>query len=265
MERRREGAENATINRELAVVRRAFRLAAKCEPPRVGRIPNIQLLKENNVRTGFLEYETYVALRNELPWYLRPLYVTAYHVGGRRGELTSIQWPQVDLAGNQIRLHGADTKNEEARTLPIYGEMRELIVMAKEIRDQRFPKCPWVFYTDNGERLYWFYDAWKESCLRAGVPHLLFHDLRRSAVRNMERAGVPRKVAMAISGHKTESIYRRYDIVAHRDLVDAATRIEGYLERIKAKQMGTLLGTPEGTPPTEGLESCSTPDSKLLN
>ena len=87
-QRRAAGAQNATINRELAVVRRAFRLAAKCDPPRVGRVPNIQLLKENNVRTGFLEYAQYVVLRNELPPFLRPLFTVAYHVGGRRGELT---------------------------------------------------------------------------------------------------------------------------------------------------------------------------------
>ena len=258
-QRRREAAQNATINRELAIVRRAFRLGAKCDPPKVARIPYVQLLKESNVRTGFLEYECYIALRNELAWYLRPLFVTAYHVGGRRGELTSIQWPQVDFNSNQIHLHGPATKNEEARTLPIYGEMREWLMMAKEIRDQKYPSCSWVFYTAEGERLYWFYKAWEAACKRAGVPELLFHDLRRSAVRNMERAGIPRKVAMSISGHKTEHIYRRYDIVAHRDLADAAVRMDHYFGTIRAQgpkqaepkpeepgRVGTLLGTPGG-------------------
>jgi len=90
---------------------------------------------------GFLEYEAYTKLRNELPWYIRPLFVTAYHVGGRRGELTSIQWPQVDFTSSEIHLYAPKTKNDESRTLPIYGEMREWLVMAKEIRDQRFPNC----------------------------------------------------------------------------------------------------------------------------
>jgi integrase len=153
-QRRKEEAQNATINRELAIVRRAFRLGAKCDPPKVARIPYVQLLKESNVRTGFLEYERYVALRNELPWYIRPLFVTAYQVGGRRGELTSIEWSQVDFNSSQIRLHASEPKNEEARTLPIYGEMREWLIMAQEIRDQDFPKCSWVFYTAAGERLY---------------------------------------------------------------------------------------------------------------
>ncbi len=114
--RRSEEAQNGTINRELAILRRAFMLAAKCDPPKVARVPHIQLLNEQNVRTGFLEYPGYVALRDELPWYLRPLFVTAYHVGGRRGELTSVRWDQVDLRTGQIRLNGTDTKNQEART-----------------------------------------------------------------------------------------------------------------------------------------------------
>lgn len=98
------------------------------------------------------------------------------------------------------------------------------------------PKLPWVFYTDEGQRPHWFYKAWGSPCTRAGVAELIFHDLRRSAVRDTERAGIPRKVAMSISGHKTENIYRRYDIVAHRDLADAAARMDQYFRTIKARQ-----------------------------
>jgi len=233
--RREEEATNGTINRELTVLRRAFSLAFKCDPPKITRMPHIQMLKENNVRTGFLEYAEYLTLRDELPWYVRPLFVTAYHVGGRRGELASVKWPQVDFNASQIRLHATDTKNEEARTLPIYGDMREWLLIAKDIRDKKFPNCPWVFYTDEGARLYWFRKSWTSACMRAGKPNFLFHDLRRSAVRNMERAGVPRKVAMSISGHKTENVYRRYDIVAERDLSDASTRMDAYFSAMKAR------------------------------
>lgn len=254
--RRKEEAKNGTINRELAIIRRAFTLAGKCDPPKVVRVPHISMLKENNVRSGFLEYEGYESLRAHLPWYIRPLFVTAYHIGGRRGELTSIQWNQVDFRASQIRLGGDVTKNEEPRTLPIYGEMAEWLTSALHVRNEKFPDCPWVFYTDDGKRLYWFYAAWETACANAGMPDLLFHDLRRSAVRNMERAGIPRKVAMSISGHKTENVYRRYDIVGERDLSDAMARMNDYLAAAKGQakntahdaktdDLGTLLGTPK--------------------
>ncbi len=259
--RQRERVANATINRELAIVRRAFNLAAQADPPRVARVPHIQALRENNIRTGFLEYEQYLHLRDELPWYVRPLHVVAYHVGPRRGELTCIRWPQVDFAAHQIRLNPGQTKNDEPRTLPIYGEMLHWLVMAKEILDQKFPDCPWVFYNDQGQRIQSFYKAWASACERAGVPGLLFHDLRRSAVRNMERAGIPRKVAMAISGHKTECVYRRYDIVAQRDLTNAAARMERYLESLSRDRAGTLSGTPEKK---EGT-TCSERPRNLVN
>jgi len=96
------------------------------------------------------------------------------------------------------------------------------------------------------------------------LPGLLFHDLRRSAVRNMERAGIPRKVAMAISGHKTESIYRRYDIVAHRDLAHAASRMENYFGMIR-ESVGTPLGTPEENGTADEQETCSQSTDNMLN
>jgi len=183
----------------------------------------------NNVRKGFLEHTAYTRLRDELPEYLRALFVVAYHTGARRGELTRIQWPQVDFTANRITLNPGETKNDEPRTLPIYGEMREWLLMAKEARDLNFPACPWVFH-ENGRRIQTFRRAWASACERAKLPGLLFHDLRRSAVRNMVRAGIPEKVAMAISGHKSQSVFQRYNIVFERDLTDAAARMERYIE-----------------------------------
>lgn len=228
-DRQRAGAANGTINRELAIVRRAFTLAAREDPPRVGRVPHIPALAENNVRKGFLEHTAYQRLRDELPEYLRALFVVAYHTGARRGELTRIQWPQVDFTANRITLNPGETKNKEPRTLPIYGEMREWLRMARDARDLNFPGCPWIFH-ENGHRIQTFRKAWASACERAKVPGLLFHDLRRSAVRNMVRASIPEKVAMAISGHKTQSVFQRYNIVSERDLADAATRMERYIE-----------------------------------
>lgn len=244
------GAAPATINRELEIVERSFRLAAQCDPPKVARVVHTPMLKEDNVRTGFLDDSGYVRLRQELPEYLRPLFVVAYHVGCRLGELLSMQWPQVDFNLRVITLMPGTTKNKKGRKLPIYGEMPHWLSMAKEMGEARFPTCPQVFNHD-GQPIADFRKAWASACDRAKVSGLLFHDLRRSAVRNMRLAGVPENVAMEISGHKTRSVFDRYNIISPRDLKDAAERME---KRLNAG-LGTILGTaPHSAPspvPTE--------------
>jgi integrase len=228
-DRRQAGVEDSTINREFSSLRRALNLAAKSEPPKLMRVPRIPRLKENNVREGFLEHEQYLGLRNELPKHVQLIFVMAYHLGMRFGELKKMQWSQVDLRAGEIRLYGRQTKNDEPRTAPIYGEMQQWLDMAKTERDQMWPNCSWVF-SHNGKRLGTFYKAWRSACKRASVLGQIFHDLRRTAVRNMTRAGVNRKTAMAISGHKTESIFLRYDIVSRKDLVLAGEQMGRYLE-----------------------------------
>jgi integrase len=229
--RRNKGAENATINRELAIVKRAFRLAASADPPLVNSIPRISLLEENNVRKGFLEHEAYIALRNELPDHLKAIFVIGFHTGARVGELEGLKWAQVELNAKRIILQPGETKNGEGRTLPIYGEMLEWLRIGREIRNAQFSNCPYVFHRD-GERLANWRDDWDAACKRAGVEGLLFHDLRRTAVRNMVRAGIPEKVAMQISGHKTRSIFDRYNIVNERDLSDAAAKMDRHFSRL---------------------------------
>jgi integrase len=227
--RRNEGAQDSTINRELAIIRRGFALAMQEDPPLVSRVPFIPKLDEDNVRQGFLEHDVYLRLREALPPHLKAIFVVAYHVGVRIGELRKIQCPQVDLKAGEIRMYKKQTKGKEARTLPIYGEMRAWLEMQQEDRDQNWPACPFLFHYQ-GRPIGSHIKGFAQACKAAGVPSLHFHDLRRSAVRNMERAGIPRKTAMEIAGHKTEAIYRRYDIVSQRDFKLAAARMEAYLE-----------------------------------
>jgi len=218
-------AAHATVNRELEILKRAFTLAARCDPPKVVRELHISMLEEKNVRTGFLDDAGYMRLKQELPEYLRPLFVVGYHVGNRLGELRKLRWNQVDFAQSRITLNPGETKNGEGRTLPIYGEMKEWLMMQRDIRDAKFPECDRVFQ-DEGRPAGDFRKAWRSACKRAGVGNLLFHDLRRSAVRNMIRAGISEKVAMQISGHKTRSIFDRYNIVNERDIVEATSKME---------------------------------------
>jgi integrase len=222
--RRAVRAGDATINRELAIVRRGFTLGHQEDPPLVGRVPYIAKLEEDNVRQGFIEQGQYLALRAAMPDHLKCLFVVAYHCGNRLGELRKLEWDQVDLEAGEIRIERRQAKGKRPRTLPIYGEMQEWLKWQQE---RRVAGCMLVFHW-SGKPIGSHVKGWVRACEEAGLPDLHPHDLRRSAVRNMERAGIPRNVAKAISGHKTDSVYQRYDIVSGGDLKAAATRLEQY-------------------------------------
>jgi integrase len=232
VERRQgERATNATINREISLLRRAFNLCHHTLPPLPSR------LKENNVRKGFFEHDDYVALLKTLPAELRPVLTFAYYTGCRRGEILSLQWSQVDLVEQVVRLEAGTTKNDQARMIPLAPDLYQVLKMQKSIRDQKYPGCPWVFCRD-GKEILDFRGGWEEACKVAGLwneqtkkPTKLFHDLRRTGVRNLVRAGVPESVAMRISGHKTRSVFERYNIVTESDLKTAAQRLGQYIQK----------------------------------
>jgi integrase len=236
-DRRRADASDATINRELAIVRRAFKLAMREDPPLVRHAPYIPKLEEDNARQGFLEPEQYEKLLEELPPRLKALYVCAYHVGARKGELRTIRWEQVDFDASVIRLSAGQTKGKKPRTLPIYGDMEKLL----RSQEHECPTgCPWVFFGAQKHTVSHHLPGWAEACERAGLPGLLFHDLRRSAVRNMKRAGVQDKVAMEISGHKTRAIFDRYNIVDEGDIGNAGDKLADYFKRRKQERGAKL-------------------------
>jgi integrase len=172
LRRRDEKAADATINRELAIIRRAFSLAAKSSPPKVNRVIQIPRLEEQNVRGGFLEHDHYLKLREALPEHLKAIFVVGYHLGMRIGELRNI-WEQVGLEAGEIRLSQRQTKNKRPRTLPIYGEMAEWIAFQKQVRDQKRPDCPWVF-SFRGRRIGAHMKGWRAACIAAGLSGLLF-------------------------------------------------------------------------------------------
>src|SRR3954452_16098084 len=118
-------ASNATINRELSLVRRAFNLGTYEDPPLVLRAPRIPKLAETNVRQGFLEPEQYRSILEGLPEHIKPVFVVAYHLGMRKGELLKLRRDWVDLDEGLIYVEGRVTKNRKPKTAPIYGDMRE--------------------------------------------------------------------------------------------------------------------------------------------
>ena len=250
--RRRRCISNSTINRELALLRRAFNLARQETPPKVQRAPTFPKLGEPPPRAGFFEHREYRALRAELPQPLKAVLTFGYYSGCRKGEILSLGCNQVDLFARLVRLEPGTTKNDEGRSLPLWGELLETVRMQLEIRNQRWPDCPWLFFR-HGRRIKSLKNAWDEACKRAGLwneetgkPSRLFHDLRRTGVRNLVRAGVPERVAMLISGHKTRSVFDRYDIVDERDVHEAGAKMERYMSRVEKEDDGHTLGTPSG-------------------
>jgi len=232
--RRAEGATDSTINRELSIVRRGFSLGHREEPPIVNRVPYIAKLEEDNARQGFIDGPQYDRLLAAMPDHLKCLLVVGYHLGNRLGELRKLIWNQVDLAAAEIRVEKRNAKGKRPRTLPIYGEMDHWLRWQRERCKGERVFCwtqPAKRVTPKEKPLGSHLKGWAEACKAAGLPGLHFHDLRRSAVRNMERAGIPRKVAMSISGHSTEAIYRRYDIVSSDDLQSAAKKLAEFHAR----------------------------------
>ena len=250
------GLSNASINRELAALKRMFHLAAECTPPKVSMIPYIPMLKESNVRKGFFEAHEYTVLKDVLPEDLKPVITFGYHSGWRKVEILDLMWDHVDLKEGTARLDPGDPKNEEGRTL--YME-EELLEEMKNLHAKRHLGCPYVFHR-NGQPIRDFRGAWKTACIKAGlfevlkdeqgkpvvikdkkgneevvkVPTKIFHDFRRTAIRDMVRSGVSERVAMRISGHKTRSVFDRYNIVSDQDLRDAAKKKHAYHEKQKA-------------------------------
>jgi integrase len=217
-----EHAAPGKINVELAYLRRAFRLALEATPPKLHTMPKIKLLKVSNTRTGFFERESLERLLPHLPPHLVGPTQFAYFTGMRKEEILRLQWSQVDWLGGVVVLNPGTTKNNAGRQIPLNASLRAVLEM------QRGKSSEWIFPRPDGKKILptTLCKQWDRACEKAGLQGYIFHDLRRTGVRNLIRAGVPQTVAMAISGHKSDAVFRRYDIVDPRDLKKAMEAVE---------------------------------------
>lgn len=267
VDRQAQGAANGTINRELAVIKRAYNMAIRETPPRVSGIPYIPMLNEDNVRKGFLKIEEYLTLASNCSLtgkWLRGLFETGYTFGFRSEEVVKLQVAKLDMVNRAVRLD--DTKNDDSRlaymTQNLYQALLPL-VEGKQPQD-------YVFTREDGSRVVDFRKAWWEACTASGLGRmycrackassasscwcaqchsdnigyegLLYHDLRRTAIRNMRRREVQEGAAMLISGHKTRDVFERYNIVDETDLREARDRMqqgeEAEMDRLREYEGG---------------------------
>lgn len=143
----------------------------------------------------------------------------------RLGEITGLRWTQIDFLADEIKLFAGETKNDEGRPIPMIPQLKTALLAAR-----KWNKTQFVCATKDGERLKSFRKAWASACKRAGLPGLRFHDLRRSAVRNLDRAGVSQKTGMEIIGHKTNSMYLRYNIGDYKAMKEAGAKLSEYVK-----------------------------------
>ncbi len=219
---RTEGYSEATINRSLAALRRGFKLLI--ENKKLAQMPSIKTLPEHNTRTGFVTPEEFARLVAALPSYLRGPIEFAYTSAWRVGEIRALRWDWI--VGDEVTLPAEFSKNKEPRTIPLVGRLKEIIQGALA---DRIEGCDFVFHRGSwpiGD----FRDAWYRARKAAGLRNLklLVHDLRRSGVRDLMRATGDQTTVMKISGHKTASTFRRYNIVDTDDMKRALERLDSF-------------------------------------
>ena len=222
-----EGDAKASINRVLQLLKQAYTLA-ELPAPKIRRLD-----ESDNVRRGFFSETEIRKVMANLPEDLADFTLFAWLSGMRKGEITSLRWEDVD--GGCIRLRAENAKNGTARLIPLEGELADLIARrnaARQIKVEDTVMLSALIFHRKGEPIREFRKSWAKACKKAGISRL-FHDLRRSACRNMVAAGVAQVTAMQVSGHKTDSMFRRYAIVSETDLRTALRATQQYLAATK--------------------------------
>ena len=251
----RQGVTPATVNRRMTFLLRGIRLAS-LEGAAV-TAPHWSRLTESPPRSGFLDWPTFHRIRTALPRHAQIAVTIGFWTGMRWGEIVSLRWSQVHFDSRaktvKLSLDPLDTKTRESRIVIMPGDLYDTLVAWRRQNTQTV----WVCH--RGGRPLGTIDAiWKSTCVKIGlatrVPPMrqyrgpLLHDLRRSGVRNLVQAGVPEKVAMLISGHKTRSVFDRYHIVVEADLAEAGRKVVDYCRTQKYEhRMSSRVTPPRNT------------------
>jgi len=149
-----------------------------------------------------------------------------YYSGWRKSSARNLEWKDVDLEGRTARLRIENSKNKEPWVVPLAGRLWDIV---QGCLSERRLDCPYVFHYRYGKEIGDFKKSWKTACRNSGLDETVVHDLRRCTSRNLSRANVPEQLAMKITGHKTNSMYRRYRIVDENELREAQEKLQAHL------------------------------------
>lgn len=227
-DRQDQGAASSTIRKETAALKRMFTLAVRAN--RLSRAPHVPQPQVRNVRENFLSSGDVEEVVQRLPKYLKPVARFAALTGWRLQETLGLKWSDVDFESGEVRLLPGKRKNDEGRSFPIHALppleklLRDQLDLTRTLERETGEIIPHVFHRE-GKRIISLRKAWSNACTLAGLEGTWFHDLRRTAVRNLEKAGVSRSVAMKLTGHRTESVYRRYAIADQRSLEEGGEKL----------------------------------------
>ena len=226
----------------------------------------IPMLKENNVRTGFVETASRLRLEKACgrigPWMLAVFEVGCTY-GWRHASLLKMRVKQVDANANVIRLEPGTTKNKKGLEVTMPRRVRELLlqcIQGKKPDD-------YLFTRPSGKRVKDFRGSWERACNEAGLPGLRFHDLRRTAARNMRRGHVSEKVAMEVGGWKTTSVFHRYAIVDNQDVADAMDMLERSQDQLRQRledMVATASNRSSATVNSASAETVPTPQREVI-
>ncbi len=223
VKRKAEGKANATINRELSVLRTTLKLAH--EAGELDKIPKFPTLDERaNVRQGTYTREEVDRVMAELPTYLQPVVLFAYLTGRRRGEILQLRWDDINLKARVITVRADTSKTRDGGRIPLEGELYKLML---DLWERRREGVPWVF-AHGTNPIGPFNHTFDNAASRAGLKGRLFHDLRRTVSTDLVEAGVDLKTCMAITGHRTIKTFLRYQIVKSENVKTAMSTLEEY-------------------------------------
>jgi len=251
----------ATINRFLGTLRRAYSLGKRATPPLVQTVPDVPHLPEHNVRTGYADHavvpKLLAALDHDPP--LHDFVEWLYWTGMRRGAVRDLRWQDIDRKAGTLRLPAEIEKTRRSRALPVPPALRAVIERRWTARTEYakatgtlVPRVFWRVYDGppkpglsrgDAVRIVDFRKAWATACRAAGCPGLLVHDFRRTAARTLRLAGVEREQARLFTGHRTDSMFDRYNIDDDLRLLEATERLTAYVTNAAAGPTATTSRT----------------------